>query len=97
MGMLLTGVFAKDVGLIYGTSTTFFYHILALVMASIFAFFGSYFLYYITDKILHIRVAGHQEEEGLDMSQHSEQASDFGGIRLTLSEQKSDVVLDKAS
>jgi len=77
-GMIFTGIFAKDVGLIYGNTETFKYHIIALVLVSIFAFFGSYFLYYITDKIIPIRVNSLQEEEGLDISQHQEQASDNG-------------------
>jgi Amt family ammonium transporter len=76
--MIFTGIFAKDVGLIYGNTETFKYHIIALVLVSIFAFFGSYFLYYITDKIIPIRVNSLQEEEGLDISQHQEQASDNG-------------------
>ena len=32
VGMVCTGIFAKDVGLVYGKTETFFYHLLALVI-----------------------------------------------------------------
>src|SRR5437879_10789288 len=41
VGMILTGVFAKDVGLIYGPTTTFLYHLLALLVVWVFTFGGS--------------------------------------------------------
>jgi Amt family ammonium transporter len=77
VGMLFTGVFAKDVGLIYGETTTFLFHLLTLVIVSLFTFGGSYLLYKITDFILPLRVTTTQEEKGLDLSQHGEEASDF--------------------
>jgi len=73
VGMILTAVFAKEVGLIYGESTTFIYHLLALVGVSLFTFFGSLALYWIVNKIIPIRVREDQEERGLDISQHGEQ------------------------
>ena len=73
VGMLLTAVFAKQVGLIYGETSTFIYHILTLFGVALFTFFGSLFLYWIVDKILPIRVREEQEERGLDLSQHGEQ------------------------
>lgn len=72
MGMILTGVFAKDVGLYYGHTTTFLYHMLALVIVSVFSFGGSYILYFITDKIVPLRVSEEDEHEGLDFTQHGE-------------------------
>jgi len=77
VGMLFTGLFAKEVGLIYGGGTTFLYYILALIIVGAFTFLGSYFLYFITDKIVSLRVHENQEEEGLDKSQHAEEATDF--------------------
>ncbi|MFH0776149.1 MAG: ammonium transporter [Patescibacteria group bacterium] len=74
VGMLLTGVFAHGVGLIYGQSHTFEMHLLALVGVSVFAFLGSYLLYKITDFIKPLRVTEAQEEIGLDISQHGESA-----------------------
>ena len=72
VGMILTAVFAKEVGLIYGQTQTFLYHILGLLIVSVFCFFGSYLLYMIVDKVLTMRVREDQEERGLDLSQHGE-------------------------
>ena len=72
VGMILTGVFAKDVGLIYGHTTTFFYHLLGLVIVSLFTFGGSFLLYKLTDLIVPLRVNIQDEIEGLDFSQHGE-------------------------
>ncbi|HKK39168.1 MAG TPA: ammonium transporter [Cryomorphaceae bacterium] len=72
VGMVLTGVFAKDVGLVYGETTTFLYHLLALVMTSVFAFGGSYLLFKLVDSLLSMRVREDQEDRGLDLSQHGE-------------------------
>jgi len=76
VGMLLTGILAKDVGLIYGETTTFIYHCIALVLVSIFVFFGSMLLYKITDVLIPLRVRDDQEERGLDASQHGEYIED---------------------
>ena len=72
VGMLLTGVFAAEVGLIYGEYTTFLYHLIALFVTAMFSYFGSYFLFYIVDILLTMRVRDDQEEKGLDISQHGE-------------------------
>ncbi|MBM3176645.1 MAG: ammonium transporter [Bacteroidetes bacterium] len=72
VGMLLTGVFAKDVGLIYGQYTTFLYHLLALGVVGIFTFGGSYIIFKITSAIINLRVSPEEEKLGLDISQHQE-------------------------
>ena len=72
VGLLLTGVFAKDVGLFYGEITTFTNHIYALVIISVFTFFGSILIYKITALIIPIRVSNEIEEKGLDHSIHGE-------------------------
>ena len=72
VGLLLTGIFAKDVGLIYGETETFTNHIYALIIISIFTFFGSYLLYKITAFIVPIRVSKEIEEKGLDRAVHGE-------------------------
>jgi Amt family ammonium transporter len=71
-GMILTAVFANDVGLIHGEVTTFLYHLLALVIVSVFTFGGSLLMYKITDLIVPIRISPHGEKIGLDISQHAE-------------------------
>ena len=70
--MLLTSVFAKDVGLIYGEYETMLYHLIALVLVALFSFVGTYIILKIVDKLLTLRVKEYQEEKGLDLSQHGE-------------------------
>ena len=72
VGMLMTGVFARDVGLVTGATRTFLVHCGGLVFVTVFAFFGSYVLYKVTDFIIPLRVTAEQEEMGLDLSQHGE-------------------------
>jgi Amt family ammonium transporter len=72
VGMILTSVFAKDVGLIYGETKTFTYHLLALVIVGVFTFGGSYLIFKITSMMTRLRVSPEDERLGLDLSQHSE-------------------------
>lgn len=72
VGMVLTGVFAANVGLIYGETTTFFYHLIALIITALFSFGVSFALFKLVDKLLKMRVRPDQEERGLDLSQHGE-------------------------
>lgn len=72
VGMLLTGVFAADVGLIHGDATTFLYHLLAMVIVGAFTFFGSLLIFKITSSITKLRVTREEESIGLDISQHAE-------------------------
>lgn len=72
VGMILTAVFAREVGLIYGETTTFLYHLLALAIVAIFTFGGSWLLYKLVDLLLPLRVTSDQELRGLDASQHGE-------------------------
>lgn len=72
VGMILTGIFAKDVGLIYGETHTFLFHLLAFAITAIFTFGGSFLLYKVVDLLLSMRVTEKQEEKGLDLSQHGE-------------------------
>jgi len=77
VGMFFTGVFANQVGLIYGTTNTFLVHIAALIGVSIFSIGGSFILYKITDAIIPLRVSEEQEYIGLDISQHGEGEIDY--------------------
>ncbi len=72
VGMLLTGVFANGVGIVYGQFETFKYHVLALVIVGAFTFIGSFILFKITDRITPLRVSPDEERLGLDISQHAE-------------------------
>ena len=94
VGMLLTGVFAKDVGLIHGETSTFIHHLMALGIVFVFAFGGSYILFKITDFIIPLRVTDEQEEEGLDLSQHGESFED--GLHIASEESKAKQLALKA-
>jgi Amt family ammonium transporter len=74
VGMLMTGIFAREVGLTSGRTETFLAHLGALVIVSAFSFIGSFLLYKITDLVIPLRVTDEQELEGLDLSQHGEHA-----------------------
>ena len=72
VGMVLTGVFAADVGLTSGETDTFLWHLVALVGVAIFTFGASLLLFKLVDKAIPLRVTGWQETLGLDESQHGE-------------------------
>ncbi len=72
VGMLLTAVFAEDVGLIYGEFTTLGVHFLCLLIVGSFSFIGSLVLYWVTDQLITLRVSPEEERDGLDISQHGE-------------------------
>jgi Amt family ammonium transporter len=80
VGMLMTGLFAKDVGLTSGHAYTFLVHCGALVWVAAFSFFGSWLLYNVTDLVIPLRVSAEQEEIGLDLSQHGEVMQDFPSL-----------------
>jgi ammonia channel protein AmtB len=58
--------------LIHGDPKIFLFHLLAVVIVSVYSFAGSYLLYKLTDAIIPLRVFAEQEEIGLDISQHGE-------------------------
>ncbi|MGS0748464.1 ammonium transporter [Halpernia sp. GG3] len=80
VGMILTAVFADphinsavtEPGLMFGETSLFIKHIVAIIGISMFTFFGSYFLLFITNLITPLRVTENYEMEGLDKSQHGE-------------------------
>ncbi|MGH7495524.1 MAG: ammonium transporter [bacterium] len=72
VGMIATGIFAQNVGLMHGDPKTFLYHLLAIVIVGVYSFCGAYLLYKATDKIIPLRVFPEHEEIGLDLSQHGE-------------------------
>ncbi len=71
MGTILTGVFVN--GLVVGDYKVFGAHLLAIVIVGTYTFVVSYFLYYITNKMIPMRVSTRSESIGLDISQHNEQ------------------------
>jgi Amt family ammonium transporter len=74
VGMLLTSVFAKDVGLIHGNLATPVAHLVALGIVGIFTFGGAWLLFRLTEMAVPLRVDETAEEVGLDLALHGERA-----------------------
>jgi len=72
VGMLMTAVFASEVGLIHGETKTISMHLIAVVIVAIYTIIVSYGLFKLVNYITPIRVREDQEERGLDASQHGE-------------------------
>ena len=72
VGMVLTGVFAAEIGLTSGETETFVKHLVALVGVAVGAFGLSYGLFAVVNALIPMRVTEHQEKRGLDDSQHGE-------------------------
>ncbi|MDD6139812.1 MAG: ammonium transporter [Bacteroidales bacterium] len=69
-GTILTGIFVK--GLVVGNVDVFLIHIAAVVAVGAYTFVVSYALYWITNKMIPMRVSARSEAIGLDISQHDE-------------------------
>jgi Amt family ammonium transporter len=79
IGMLMTGIFAATAvnsaganGLLYGGVELLINHIIALLIAIAFSTTVSYGLYWITNRLVKMRVKTEDEIQGLDISQHGE-------------------------
>ncbi|OPB94935.1 ammonia channel protein [Elizabethkingia meningoseptica] len=75
MGMILTAIFAhgENASLLHGGPIVFLHHMAALLLVSIFSFFGSLAVYKLSNAIIPLRVSEESEKIGLDLSQHDEQ------------------------
>jgi Amt family ammonium transporter len=80
-GPIATGLFASrsinptgSDGLFYGNPSLFLSQLIAVIVVAAFAFFGSYALLRLIKAILPLRVSSEDEEIGLDISQHGEEA-----------------------
>lgn len=82
VGMILTGVFARDTGLITGNYALFLTQLVAAFGVSIFCFFGALIILKIVDLILPFRVSANDELEGLDLSQHGERYGTPLNVRI---------------
>lgn len=85
VGMIMTAIFAKDVGLVNGEFETFKFHMYALVIVAVFTFGGSYLIFKITGMITRMRVSPEDERLGLDISQHSETMRTSGKLEVSTS------------
>lgn len=72
LGMLATGIFAVNGGLITGSTHLLFVQTVTIVVVAGFSFFGSIIIYKVVNIITPLRVTEKQEDLGLDMSQHNE-------------------------
>lgn len=78
LGTIMTGIFAYDFFAkgdpeMVSRSTFFWNHILVLAIVFVYTFAVSYGLYWLTNKMIPMRVSRHSEEIGLDRSQHDEE------------------------
>ncbi|WP_321480917.1 ammonium transporter [uncultured Bacteroides sp.] len=71
LGTVLTGIFVN--GLVAGNMDVFLIHLLAVVIVGTYTFIVTYALYWVTDKMIPMRVSAESEQIGLDISQHDEQ------------------------
>lgn len=87
LGTILLGVFAyKSVngagadGLLLGGTGFFVKQLIAVVIASAYAFIFTYIMLILINLITPVRVSEEHEKSGLDMAQHGEQAYDEGAL-----------------
>ncbi len=80
VGMVATGVFARDAGLVTGQVHTFLVQLVAIVVVPALTFGGSWLLYKLTDVVVPLRVDVEQEAIGLDLSQHGETTGDLSSL-----------------
>ena len=78
-GTIMLGVFASKAinpngadGLIYGNPTFFFTELIAVVFASAYAFFFTYLMLKVINKMVRVKVNAAEEEMGLDELYHGE-------------------------
>jgi Amt family ammonium transporter len=82
-GSIATGLFATTMvnninGLFYGNSGLLFAQVLSVVIVAAYSFFGSYLLLKVINVFSPLRVSPEEEDKGLDLSQHGEEAYDLG-------------------
>jgi Amt family ammonium transporter len=64
--------------LFYGNSGLLITQILSVVIVAAYSFFGSYLLLKIINIFSPLRVSSEEEDKGLDLRQHGEEAYDLG-------------------
>jgi Amt family ammonium transporter len=87
LGTILLGVFASKAvnsagadGLLYGGGAFFGKQVLAVVVASAYAFIFTYIMLALINRITRVRVSEEEEMQGLDIAIHGEQAYDEGAL-----------------
>ncbi|MEI6575606.1 MAG: ammonium transporter [Bacteroidota bacterium] len=87
LGTILLGVFASKAinpagadGWLYGNATFFYKEVIAVVLASLYAFLFTYVMLIVINYITPVRVTEEAEILGLDMHLHGEKAYDEGAL-----------------
>jgi Amt family ammonium transporter len=87
LGTILLGVFATKAvnsagadGLLFGNASFFFKQLIAVAVASAYAFVFTYFMLSLINMITKVRVSEDEETLGLDLSIHGEKAYDEGAL-----------------
>lgn len=81
-GIFAYGYFAKEDPDIISHNEFFWNHVLVVLMVIAYTFVVSYALYWITDKMIPMRVSRHSEQIGLDRSQHDEEYASEASTEL---------------
>jgi len=86
-GTIALGIFASSAisgqgGLIEGDTAFFFKEVVAVVIGAAYAFIFTYLMLAAINFIAPVKVTVEQEDSGLDMSLHGEQAYDEGALKL---------------
>lgn len=89
VGTIFTGIFVG--GLVVGNWQVFGAHVLAVVVVFVYSFFMSLLLYWVTDKLMTLRVSAKSERMGLDISQHNEQYNFADNDVLEVEEELSEI------
>jgi Amt family ammonium transporter len=81
LGILATGLFASTAVNAHGANGVFFgdyrllgVQVVAVLAVAVFSMFGTWLILTILDRVVGLRVSQHEEELGLDLSQHNERA-----------------------
>jgi Amt family ammonium transporter len=82
-GSIATGLFATAMingvdGLFYGNPGQLIFQLVGVVAVAVFSFAGSYIILKLIDIVSPLRVSPEEEDAGLDISQHGEEAYDLG-------------------
>ncbi|MBK7172362.1 MAG: ammonium transporter [Bacteroidales bacterium] len=87
LGTILLGVFATKAvnsagadGLLLGNASFFFKQIVAVTVASVYAFVFTYFMLSLINMVTKVRVTEGEEMQGLDVAMHGEKAYDEGAL-----------------
>jgi Amt family ammonium transporter len=82
-GSIATGLFATAMingvdGLLYGNPGQLIFQVIGVVAVAAFSFVGSYIILKLINIVSPLRVSPEEEDAGLDISQHGEEAYDLG-------------------